>query len=151
MSIPKDFGTVVFLFKTVLAATESAKVDDGVLLYVEETWCIRCFISSLLRSFHAGCSESTGDEEGWWRRTFCTSRKPDEVYGAYQQLAMFIPRRLLRKCRRRRRSTMVYILASRKLDEVYGALSAACYVHSTQAAQKVPETKKVDDGVYSVR
>ena len=36
-------------------------------------------------------------------------------------------------------------------DEVYGALSAACYVHSTQAAQKVPETKKVDDGVHSVR
>ena len=26
---------------------------------------------------------------------------------------------------------------------------AACYVHSTQAAQKVPETKKVDDGVHS--
>ena len=46
---------------------------------------------------------------------------------------------------------MAYILASRKPDEVYGALSAACYVHSTQAAQKVPETKKVDDGVYSVR
>gem|GEM_PF-6896964 len=40
--------------------------------------------------------------------------------------------------------------ASRKLD-VYDALSAACYVHSTQAAQKVPETKKVDDGVHSVR
>ena len=45
---------------------------------------------------------------------------------------------------------MAYILASRKPDEVYGALSAACYIHSTQAAQKVPETKKVDDGVYSV-
>ena len=45
---------------------------------------------------------------------------------------------------------MAYILASRKPDEVYGALSAACYVHSTQAAQKVPVTKKVDDGVYSV-
>ena len=46
---------------------------------------------------------------------------------------------------------MAYILASRKPDEVYGVLSAACYVHSTQAAQKVPETKKVDDGVHSVR
>ena len=69
----------------------------------------------------------------------------------YQQLATFIPRRLLRKYRRRRRLTMAYILASRKPDEVYGALSAACYVHSTQAAQKVPETKKVDDGVHSVR
>ena len=46
---------------------------------------------------------------------------------------------------------MVYILASRKLDEVYSALSAACYVHSTQAAQKVPETKKVVDGVLLVR
>ena len=28
----------------------------------------------------------------------------------YQQLAKFIPRRLLRKCRRRRRLTMAYIL-----------------------------------------
>ena len=46
---------------------------------------------------------------------------------------------------------MAYILASRKPDEVSSALSAACYVHSTQAAQKVPETKKVDDGVHSVR
>ena len=53
------------------------------------------------------------------------SRKLDEVYGAYQQLAMFIPRRLLRKYRRLRRLTMAYILASRKPDEVYGALSAA--------------------------
>ncbi|WP_304230503.1 hypothetical protein [Phascolarctobacterium succinatutens] len=44
---------------------------------------------------------------------------------------------------------MAYILASRKPDEVYGALSAACYIHSTQAAQKVPETKKVDNGVHS--
>ena len=49
------------------------------------------------------------------------------------------------------RSTIAYILASRKPDDVYGALSAACYVNSTQAAQKVPETKKVDDGVHSVR
>ena len=46
---------------------------------------------------------------------------------------------------------MAYILASRKLDDVSSALSAACYVHSMQAAQKVPETKKVDDGVHSVR
>ena len=38
-----------------------------------------------------------------------------------------------------------------KKPEVYSALSAACYIHSTQAAQKVPETKKVDDGVHSVR
>ena len=67
--------------------------------------------SSLLSSFHAGCSESTGDEEGRRWRIFCTLKKPD----------------------------------------VYSALSAACYVHSTQAAQKVPETKKVDDGVHSVR
>ena len=65
----------------------------------------------MLRSFHAGCSESTGDEEDRRWRIFCTSRKPD----------------------------------------VYGALSAACYVHSTQAAQKVPETKKVVDGVLLVR
>ena len=49
------------------------------------------------------------------------SRKLDEVYGAYQQLAMFIPRRLFRKYRRRRRLTMAYILASRNPDEVYGA------------------------------
>ena len=28
---------------------------------------------------------------------------------------------------------------------------AACYVHSTQAAQKVPKTKKNVDSVYSVR
>ena len=69
----------------------------------------------------------------------------------YRQLATFIPRRLLRKYRRRRRLTMAYILASRNPDEVYGALSAACYVHSTQAAQKVPETKKVVDGVLLVR
>ena len=68
-------------------------------------------ISSLLRSFHAGCSESTRDEEGRRWRIFCTLKKPD----------------------------------------VSSALSAACYVHSTQAAQKVPETKKVDDGVHSVR
>ena len=106
-------------------------------------------ISSLLRSFHAGCSESTRDEEGRRGRIFCTLkkpdvssalsatcyvhstqaaqkvpetkkvddgvqfctlRKPDEVYGAYQQLATFIPRRLLRKYRRRRRLTMAYIL-----------------------------------------
>ena len=107
-------------------------------------------ISSLLRSFHAGCSESTGDSEERRWRIFCTLKKPDEVYGAYQQLATFIPRRLLRKCRRRRRLTMAYILASRKPD-VSSALSAACYVHSTQAAQKVPETKKVDEGVHSVR
>ena len=46
---------------------------------------------------------------------------------------------------------MAYILASRKPDEVYGVLSAACYVNSTQAAQKVPETKKVNDGVHSIR
>ena len=39
----------------------------------------------------------------------------------------------------------------KKPNEVYGALSAACYVHSTQAAQKVPETKKDVDGVHSVR
>ena len=38
---------------------------------------------------------------------------------------------------------------SKKPNEVYDALSAACYVNSTQAAQKVPETKKVDDGVHS--
>ena len=63
-------------------------------------------------SIHAGCSESAGDEEGRRWRTPCTSRRPDDVYGA---------------------------------------LSAACYVNSTQAAQKVPETKKVDDGVHSVR
>ena len=67
-------------------------------------------ISSLLRSLHAGCSESTGASEGRRWRIFCTSRKPDEVYGA---------------------------------------LSAVCYIHSTQAAQKVPETKKVDNGVHS--
>ena len=108
-------------------------------------------ISSLLRSFHAGCSESTGDEEGRRWCTFYTSRKLDEVYGAYQQLATFIPRRLLKKYRRRRRSTIAYSCTSRKPDEVYGALSAACYVHTTQAAQKVPETKKVDDGVHYVR
>ena len=39
-------------------------------------------ISSLLRSFHAGCSESTGDEEGRRWRTPCTSRRPDDVYDA---------------------------------------------------------------------
>ena len=38
-----------------------------------------------------------------------------------------------------------------KKPEVYSALSAACYVHYTQAAQKVPETKKVNNGVHSVR
>ena len=71
MSIPKGFGTVVFLFKTTQAAAESAKVDYSV---------------------HS------------------------------------VRRGNLMKY------TMLY--------------QAACYVHSTQAAQKVPETKKVDDGVH---
>lgn len=48
------------------------------------------------------------------------------------------------------RSVRTYC-TSKKPEEVYSALSAACYVNSTQAAQKVPETKKVDDGVHSVR
>lgn len=46
----------------------------------------------------------------------------------YQQLAKFILRRLLRKCRRRRRLTMAYILYVEENDEVYGALSVASTV-----------------------
>ena len=53
------------------------------ILYVEENLMMyTVLISSLLRSFHAGCSERAGDEEGRRWRTPCTSRRPDDVYGA---------------------------------------------------------------------
>lgn len=47
-------------------------------------------ISSLLSSFHAGCSESAGDEEGRRWRTPCTSRRPDDVYGALSAASMVV-------------------------------------------------------------
>ena len=65
MSILKGFRTVVFLFLTALAAAESAKVDYSVhSVRRGNLMMYTVLISSLLRSFHAGCSESTGDEEG---------------------------------------------------------------------------------------
>ena len=54
------------------------------ILYVEENLMIYTVLYQQLANFsiHAGCSESAGDEEGRRWRTPCTSRRPDEVYGA---------------------------------------------------------------------
>ena len=113
MSIPKDFGTVVFLFLTALAAQKvpvTKKVDDGVysvcrrnLKYTVLYQQLATFIPRRLLRKYRRRRRST-------MAYILASRKPDEVYSAYQQLAKFIPRRLLRKYRRRRRLTMAYIL-----------------------------------------
>ena len=86
MSIPKGFGTVVFLFKTTQAAQkvpETKKIADGVYSVRRGNLMKYTVLYRQLANFsiHAGCSESAGDEEGRRWRTPSASRKLD-VYNA---------------------------------------------------------------------
>ncbi len=130
---------------------ETKKVDDGVHSVRRGNLTkYMVLISSLLRSFHAGCSESAGDEEG---RLWCTFLRQ----GNLMKYTVLISSLLCSSHAGCSESTgdeegrRWRIFCTLKKPDVYSALSTACYVHSTQAAQKVPETKKVDEGVHSVR